>query len=373
MNAHDKLERQLRAGVARAANRGRAFQLRPGLWSRGFSALIVAASIAVVLGVAVFALVALRHSRPPSSQPTVPATTDHRSRFGPPPRDPGPIPRNVDDAAVAAAWNTAWAKDSTCRPRPGPANGSRVSYGTPSAAMLSTIPVLRRRATRTDRLPGRFYFHGQLLGPGRWGDVYVRFIRRARVADGVTFYLVPAADIGRPPLSPAVANRCYQLTVAALQAGLPTVPPAKRAATRRYGDAEFAVGRYNLETSSVHEGVFLFTDRATGGGGADGGQSPSTIRQTGILGGGGGGNPPSPIVMDGIVPAGVATVILQFPASSHGPRRLPALSATGDVVNNVFVIPIPTLFERGGWPTTAIWRSASGKVIKTIDERPSHP
>jgi hypothetical protein len=39
----------------------------------------------------------------------------------------------------------------------------------------------------------------------------------------------------------------------------------------------------------------------------------------------------------------------------------------------VFVIPIPTLFERGGWPATAIWRSASGKVIKTVDERPFHP
>jgi hypothetical protein len=107
-----------------------------------------------------------------------------------------------------------------------------------------------------------------------------------------------------------------RLTVAALRAELPTIPPAERVPTLRYGDAEFAVGRYNLETSSVHEGAFLFTERATGGGSADGGQSPATIRQTGILGGGGGGKPPSPIVMDGIVPSNVATVTLQFPSST---------------------------------------------------------
>lgn len=77
--------------------------------------------------------------------------------------------------------------------------------------------------------------------------------------------------------------------------------------------------------------------------------------------------------MDGIVPSGVATVTLQFPASRHGSQRLPALSTTGDVLNDVFVISIPTLFQRGRWPTTAIWRSASGKVIKTVDERPFHP
>ncbi len=240
--------------------------------------------------------------------------------------------------------------------------------------MLSTLPILRRPATSADQLPANFYFRGQLLPlRGRGGVVYARYVRRARVADSITFYLVPVAKLGRSPLSPAAAERCYQLTVAALRAELPTVPPAKRAPTLRYGDAEFALGRYNLETSSVHEGAFLFTARASGGGGADGGQSPSTIRETGMLGGGGGGKPPSPIVMDGIVPPGVASVTLRFPAAGHGGNGLPPLSATGDVVNGVFVIPVPTLFERGGWLTTAIWRSAAGKVIKTVDERPFHP
>jgi hypothetical protein len=77
--------------------------------------------------------------------------------------------------------------------------------------------------------------------------------------------------------------------------------------------------------------------------------------------------------MDGIVPSSVATVTLTSPASRYGSHRLPPLNATGEVVNDVFVIPIPTLFQRGGWPTTAIWRAPSGKIIRTVDERPFQP
>ena len=162
MNAHDQLERQLRASVARAADRRPAFRLGPRSWSRGLSVLIVAASTAVALGVAVFALVALHHGRPPSAPTPAPATTQHHRRLGPRPRDPGPIPRNVDDGVIAAAWNTAWREDPVCRG--GSAARPGVSNASPSAAMLATIPTLRRPATAADRLPARFYVHGQPAG-----------------------------------------------------------------------------------------------------------------------------------------------------------------------------------------------------------------
>ena len=376
MNAHDQLERQLRASVSQATGRGFAF--RPPRWSRsrGLSALIVAATTAVALAVAVIALVALHHGRLPSPKAAVPATTTGPSRPGPRPRDPGPVPRNVDDAAVAAAWNAAWREDPTCRPGAGRGPGAGVSYGAPSAAMLSTLPILRRPATSADRLPANLYMHADgrlklLLGQG--GDVYIRYVRRVSVAEGRTFYLVPVGKVGQPPLSSAAAGRCYRLEVAALQAELPSVAPSNRAPTRRYGDAEFALGRYNLESSSVHEGAELISENVNGGGGGGGVQSLESIRQGGQLGGGGGGTPPNPIVMDGIVPTGVASVTLQFPATRYRTRRLPPLNATGNVVNNVFVIPIPTLFERGAWPTTAIWRSSSGETIKTVNEVPFHP
>lgn len=203
--------------------------------------------------------------------------------------------------------------------------------------------------------------------------MYIRYVRLARVVDGISFYLIPVGNLGGRPLSQNAAARCYRLLVAALRAQLPKVPSTERATTLRYATSEFASARWNLANPSVYEGVSLLYQFPGGGGGGSGGLSPWMIRQGGILGGGGGGTPPHPIIMHGIVPPHVATVTLKFPASGHGSRRLPALSATGDVVNNVFVIPVATLFQRGGWPSTAIWRSPSGEVIKTIDESPLHP
>lgn len=363
MNAHDQLNHQLRASVAN--NPGRKPGVRVRFWEQGLSALAAVAGVALALGIAAFALIALKPAHPPSSEPTAPQTTNHRGELGLAPRNPGPTPRDVDGAAVAAAWKTAWKEARSCDPQSAPASKTAAS---PSAAMLSTIPVLRRPFTPADQPPTTFHGHEQPLV--RSGNVYIRFVRRARVNDGITFYLVPA-KVGRPALSPADANRCYQLTVAALQAQIPNVAPAKRAPTLRYGKAEFALSRYHLETQRLQEGVFLLTQFANGDAVADGGQSPSTIRHTGMLGGA--GTPPGPTVMDGIVPPGVATVTLKFPSSHHGNRHLPALAVTGAVVHNVFVIPIPTLFQRGGWPSTAVWRSATGNVIRTIDERPFHP
>lgn len=376
MNAHDQLERQLRESVAQNADRP--LRLRRGLRSRGLPAIVLTATTALALGVAALAVVELHHGRSPSAQPaTLP------SGVGPRPRNPGAAPRNVDDAVVAAAYNTAWSKDPTCVPvsRGGP--GAGFSQGSPSAQMLSALPILRRPATSADRLPANLYvhIHGrlQLMLAGDGGDVLVRYVRRARVADGRAYYLVPLARVGRPPLSAAAADRCYRLEVAALEAALPAVPRAERQPTRRYGDADFALGRYNLETSSVHEGVDLIAEAAGGGAVAvtsvfgGGAQTLGSIQRRGQLGGGGGGNPPTPLVMDGIVPSGVASVTLHFPATDRGSATLPALSATGDVVNNVVVIPIPSLNERGGWPASAIWRSASGRVIKTVNEVPLQP
>ena len=370
MNAHHQLERQLRTSVAHRAGRRPSVQRRRWLPSHGFSSLLLAVSSAVVFGVALFALVALHHRRPQTPQAAPTVTNPHR--FSKPPT-PGPIPPNADDAVIAASFNTAARQDRACGPGSGGVTAT-ISQGTPSAAILSTVPILQRPATASDRLPTNYhYFHGRLIGPFQGGKVYIRYVRLARVVDGTSFYLIPAGNLGRRPLSQNAAARCYRLLVTALRAQLPKVPSTERTTTLRYATSEFASARWNLAHSSVYEGVSLIDQYPAGGGGGSGGLSAATIRHGGILGGGGGGKPPHPIMLDGIVPPDVATVTLEFPASGHGSRRLPALSATGDVVNDVFVIPVPTLFQRGGWPSTAIWRAASGKVIKTIDENPFHP
>ena len=345
MNAHERLERQLRASVASAGDRSLWTRLRLRLFSHGLTVLVVGVTTTAVATAAVTLVVSA-------------------------PKNPGPIPRDVDDAAVASAWNTAWAKDPACRPVESSV-GTRTSTATPTKDMLSTIPVLQRPATPADRLSSQLTFFNGLprLLLAQRGVIYIRYERLARVTDGFSFYLVPADKLGRPPLSASAANHCYEITVAALNTELPTVPKAERAPTRRYGNAVFAEGRYYLETSKVHDGIFLLAERLQGGGSGTGGESAATIHKTGVLGFEG----PDPNLWYGIVPPGVATVTLRFAAVNHGVHRLSAFSVTGKVVNSVFVLSGSRRSGQQNWPAAAIWRSASGHTVKTINEKPFHP
>jgi hypothetical protein len=370
--AHDlilRLQAEL-ADTRRGQNKWSIGRLRSpaASWSRRLSVLAVAASCATVLAIAALAILTLRHR--PSSHPHITTGTSHRPPGKAPPQ-PGPIPHNVHNGAIPAAYNATWKIDPSCGPG-SRTTGGKASQGSPSSSLLRTLPVLTRAATAADRLPSSLFSRGQAVF-SQGGIVYVRYVRRVREAYDRTLYLVPEGDIGRVPLSVAAADHCYQLLASALRARLGRVPRSERAATLRYGLSDFAEARWNLMTSSVHEGVALVEEDPGGATGASEAASPTTIRQTGLLGGGGGGSANATTVMDGIVPAGVATVTLTFPATHYRGQRLPALSVTGNVIDNVFVVPIPTLFERGAWPNTAIWRSTSGAIIKTINEVPFHP
>ncbi len=198
MNAHDRVERQLRTSVAHLTDRDGAprVSLRP--WSRTLSALLVGSTIAATVAVAAFALIALRHrgqriSPPAASTSSSTATTTHGSSIGPRPRDPGPIPPNVADWAVAAAWNTASAKDPACRGGTRSGAGTGTNNGSPEQRDAFDHPRSQPPAAPADRLPARFYVAG-LLRPleFRGGDVYSRYIRRVRVIDGIAYYLVPS-------------------------------------------------------------------------------------------------------------------------------------------------------------------------------------
>jgi hypothetical protein len=54
-------------------------------------------------------------------------------------------------------------------------------------------------------------------------------------------------------------------------------------------------------------------------------------------------------------------------------RRIPPLTVSCRVVNNVFVMFIPDFGAVRSWPATMVWRDSSGRVVNTIDERPFHP
>jgi hypothetical protein len=121
---------------------------------------------------------------------------------------------------------------------------------------------------------------------------------------------------------------------------------------------------------SVHEGVFLQLSLPQGGGGGTLG-TPPTIAQRGLLGttGRSGGN----VLWYGLVPSAVHTVTLTYAGGRQGHQRLPPIVVSGDVVNNLFIVPVPDLGPVRSWPTTMVWRNASGQIIKTINERPFHP
>lgn len=145
--------------------------------------------------------------------------------------------------------------------------------------------------------------------------------------------------------------------MSALRRQVARAPASTRTATLSLGARLFAQQRTARATSRVHEGVFeMAFGRNQGGGG--GGESPTMIQQHGMLGTDG------PVV-HGVVPSGVATVTLQYPASGHGTRRLLPLTLSTNVVGNVFAISIPRA-NGGDFPPTMIWRSAQDRVIKTV-------
>jgi len=67
-------------------------------------------------------------------------------------------------------------------------------------------------------------------------------------------------------------------------------------------------------------------------------------------------------VVSGIVPDRVAKVLLSYPKSG----RLHAVTITTRPVENVFVATVPRESTAASVPKSVIWRSASGRVIKTI-------
>jgi hypothetical protein len=182
-----------------------------------------------------------------------------------------------------------------------------MSEGTPNAKLLSILAVLRRPQASTDALPtppsGSWWF-----GEG----VYSKYVRRARVVDGVAYYVVPVAK--------GWALKC-----------------------------------------ATHEGVVFATAGPEGygsGGTATAAEIEHGARLEGLFWKDGSG------VQSGIVPDGVAKVTLRYPARHH-------LRATVTVaaVGNVYVTAVPPA-ARGSetpvLPTTVLWLSAKRHVLKTF-------
>lgn len=354
MTGFSELEDQLLDAIERRGSRAK----------RHGSVLIVAASSAMVMALAAVAIVVLGHRQPPSPPGSPPAGAPSSPRTRTDSATGGmqlmfalPKPADQRELRYATAALYAVAKqDPACSLVQAPNRaGAAISQQAPSARMLSVLGVLRHPATARDRLPAPLDASGRPVLIGGARTVYIRYIRRVRVMYGVAYYIVPGV-FGSPPAPAAVLNRCYGEEMRTLRGRLANATRSFRAATLGYGATVYAETRSQLAHQHLYEGVGELDWQLHGtGGGGGGAASPATIAQQGMLGGSGN-------ALYGVVPSGVASVILKWPAGGRGGKASPQVLTTG-VVNNMFVVRAP-----GGTlpPPTMVWLTANGRVIKTV-------
>jgi len=336
----DELESQLRSaahGVAGGPDAPRAGRRRrrPRFWPARLDLAPVLASVVVVLvvGAALVLLGRAGHqSSPPPASP--PPTAGLAALIEKTPQKQ----LRHEFSYISAATKRVLAS-SACQVQQ-PTGGSFVP-GTPDPTLRALLGVLRRPATAADRLnPGIFV---------DIPDVYAGSVRRAFTAGGASYYLAVAGVDFAQSIPPA---GCFALQERALADYLPKIPPALRAQTQALQTGYIAYAR-NVFAHAPRDEVCL----ATTGRGDNGASCDLTAAQIKS------GVPPSEDngVFDGVVPDGVASVTLAFPAA-HG---RPARSITARVRGNVYAIRI--IGEGRPPPEPGVtWRSAQGRVLRSV-------
>ena len=189
--------------------------------------------------------------------------------------------------------------------------------GAPSRPLLAAFAILRRPARPGDAPANLVAQFSRPINRQFGQEVYVRYMRYTRTVDGVAYYLVP------------VTFRCGVIT--------------------RQGD-----------------GISL--DSVLGGGGD---LDAAEIEHAGMWGrrSGGTGADPGRTTFTGVLPDGVASVTLHYPAGKLGGfshRSGPAITVTAPVVNNVVVVTVERAGNQAMDNVTTTWRAANGSIVKAI-------
>ena len=345
---HD-LEEQLRAAAhERTSGLGAPSRQKPPRRGRrrrwladGARLVPVAVAVAVTLAVVGGALVLLGHRG--GQPPTPPASGGPGNAFAALVQKTPKAQLKREFAFISAATNKV-TNLPACRTRP-PTQVPLVHHA-PGQALLSTLGVLRRPATRADSLDIRAL---GLSGPGM--EIYADGARRALSVGRTSYYIVPihVAASGQFP-----SATCFSLEARALRNALPAIPATLRTATVALQAAFIDYDR-RLSATTPEDGVCIIA-RAGNGSSTECGEPLRAIRRPIIPSNDNG-------TYTGVVPDGVASVMLDFPATAtHA-----ASSLTGVVHNNLFVARPP-----GGAPLKAtgeprvFWRAADGKVLKSL-------
>jgi hypothetical protein len=324
----DDLERQLHdAARARTGGAPAPSARAPRRRNRWLGALPAVAAVVVALLVAGGALLAFGHRARQTPTRTAASLADI------------PAPRLRRELAYIQAATRQLRTSAVCRTHP--QRGPSVIHGSPAPALLAVLGVLRRPAGPADR-----------LGAGSIGqsETYAGFVRRAFVSHGTAYYVAA----GHQDFSGSFPSaRCLALASAAERAYAPRIPSGLRAQTLAVAAQQMAYER-KLAAQRPQD-VVCFVSASRNGGASQCGLTVAALRR--------GVSPTNAQgTFSGIVPDGVASVTVRFPAT--GGR--PALSATAAVTGNVYAVRIPQLAGAGFVEPTVVWRSAAGRVIKTV-------
>ena len=324
---HATARRRASATAARRSPRNR--------WGPTIGSLTVAASVLVVAGVvAVILLHAYRNS-----------TVTPGSRHG------GTPPQGflrLDGQAM----NQTSKRDPACRPRrrTGP---SPVRYGVPDPALSSQLAVLRRPAPPRQRVsPEQLRQIGGVSQFAR--GVYIRYIRRGHL-DGVTYYLIPAANITQVYPIP---GRCYREQLRAFRALARTQPTARQAALISFETRWLKSRQARLQPTA---GVCLVYHGPTVSGTGPCSTAASLRDPRGAPAGlpGSGGNDHGTVTMT-IVPDNVATVTAHYDPQTH-PGVVPhPITTSHRVTNNIVIFDLHGAWDPPAWIT---YRSANGSIL----------
>ncbi len=310
---------------------------KPGLpGGRWSGRLVISASLAVAVAVAAIAVLSLHGSATPPSG----------SAAGP----PGGAPPRAWINALARASQSTRQHDPACQP-PAPTRSHHRHFFTsaPPQRISAIIASLATPARGTRRIrvkePRRLHVDGN--------GIYARYAWQGH-ADGVHYYIVPAAIVGMTKQVPA---RCYRQEVAAFRREAQRFPVQQRAAAIAYGQQQF--------NPKAAAGVAVMTI----GYGTEGESNCPSLRlaqlktQPASCTGGGGNDQSTTTTV--LVPSSVASVTARYPASSYPGHVDKTFTVTKRPVRNFVIFHLA-----GAWdPPQLTFRSRAGAVIQSMANR----
>jgi hypothetical protein len=245
--------------------------------------------------------------------------------------------------------------------------------GTPSRGLLASLAALRAPGGVPIAAMGDDLQH---VGPPVPTGVYARYERLARTAAlpatrsappaSISVYVVAAANVTGAVSLPL---RCDAEQNAALRSELPHIPRALRTPTLQLAARTRAQRRSTVRNA---EGIAVVALSHSASGASIDAYSATTSQflQRGAISRVGFRSGPG-TVLSGVVPDGVASVTLHFPARLDGTHPAPSVTVTARPVENVFVVRVPRRVIPqafgGTAPVLITWRAANGTVIRTID------